>query len=173
MFGSEYPLRRQRMLGEGLFPFGRSFQRAVDSLMREVGERPITSSLSEFAPQIDVDEDDHEIRVYAELPGLTESDVEIIVEPNTLTLRGEKKEERRKGEKGWSRFVERSYGAFERTIPLRAGIDESKIQANFERGVLTVCLPKTEQARSQARRIPIQTGTQSKQLEESGKTART
>jgi len=173
MFGSEYPLRRQRLLGEGLFPFGRSFQRAVDSMMRDVAERPITPLLSEFAPQIDVDEDDHEIRVHAELPGLTENDVEIIVEPNALILRGEKKEERRKGEKGWSRFVERAYGAFERTVPLRADIEESKIQANFDRGVLTVCLPKTEQARSQARRIPIQVGAPTKQIEESAKTART
>lgn len=172
MFGSEYPLLRQRLLGERLFPFSRPFQRAIDTMMRDVAERPLVPLMTEFAPQIDVDEDDHEIKVYAELPGLTENDVEIIVEPNTLTLRGEKKEERRKGEKGWSRFVERAYGAFERTIPLRADVDESKIQANFDRGVLTITLPKTEQARSQARRIPIHVGAPAKQLEEGAKTSR-
>jgi HSP20 family molecular chaperone IbpA len=170
MLRSEYPLLPQSFLGEDVAPLFRSFRRAVDSMLKEPWEpTPVWSAPREFYPQVSVSEDDKLIRVQAELPGLKESDVEIVYEPGYLTVRGEKKEEEKR-ESGTTRFSECRYGSFERRIPLRSEVQEGQIQANFDRGVLTISLPKTEAARAQARRIPIKAGT-SPQIEAgSGKT---
>lgn len=157
MFRSEFPLRR-RLLGQEFFPIPRNFQRVMDSLLQDL-EEPLVSSPFAFSPQIDVDETEREVRVYAELPGLQESDVEIMYEPGVLILRGEKKEEeRREYPRGRGRWEERRYGSFERRIPLRSEVQEDQIQASFDRGVLTVVAPKTAEVRERARRIPIKLG---------------
>jgi len=83
--------------------------------------------------------------------------VEVLLAGNTLTLKGEKKEE--KEEKGKSFYhVERSYGTFQRTVPLPEGIDLKKIDAEFKNGVLTVKLPKTAEAKTKGRKVPIKSG---------------
>jgi HSP20 family protein len=159
MFRSDYPLRRGRLFGEEFLPIPRSFQRAIDSLLQDVIEPTAPALAWAFSPQVDVDEDEKQIKIMAELPGLAEGDVEIMYEPGQLILRGEKKEEeRRESPRGRGRYEERRYGAFERRIPLRAEVEEGQIQANFDRGVLTVTLPKSAEARAQARRIPIKLG---------------
>lgn len=159
MFRSEYPLRRSRLFGEEFLPFNRSFQRAIDSLLQDAWEPSITQLAAAFSPQIDVDEDEKQVKIMAELPGLNESDVEIVYEPGQLILRGEKREgEKREYPRGRGRYEERRYGAFERRIPLRSEIEEGQIQASFDRGVLTIALPKSAEARAQARRIPIKVG---------------
>jgi len=159
MFRSEYPFRRGRLFGEEILPAQRGFQRAIDSLLQDLLE-PASQPLAwTFSPQVDVDEDEKVVKVMAELPGLCESDVEITYEPGQLILRGEKKEEeKREIQRGRGRYEERRYGAFERRIPLRSEIEEGQIQANFDRGVLTITLPKSAEARAQARRIPIKAG---------------
>ncbi|MFN4897089.1 MAG: Hsp20/alpha crystallin family protein [Pseudomonadota bacterium] len=171
MFRSDYPFRRGRLFGEELLPIPRSFQRAIDSMLQDVWEPAQSMSVvSTFSPQIDVDEDEKQVKIMAELPGLTESDVEIVYEPGQLILRGEKKEEeKREYAKGRGRYEERRYGSFERRIPLRAEVEEGQIQANFDRGVLTICLPKSAEARAQARKIPIKLGAPSQQIEQSGR----
>jgi HSP20 family protein len=103
-------------------------------------------------PTIDVIERDKDVRVTAELPGLEEKDVEIQVEDNVLTLRGEKRTEIEDSERHYS---ERTYGRFERRIALPSEVDEDRASANFRNGVLTITLPKTEQARKHSKRIPI------------------
>ena len=164
MFRSDYPLRRSRLFGEELLPFNKNFQRAIDSLLQDVWEPSSTQFALSFSPQIDVDEDEKQVRIMAELPGLNENDIEIVYEPGQLILRGEKREgEKREGEKresprGRGRYEERRYGAFERRLPLRSDIEEGQIQASFDRGVLTITLPKSAEARAQARRIPIKVG---------------
>lgn len=170
MFRSEYPLRRGRLFGEEFLPIPRNFQRIIDSLLQDVMEPSSTPALAwAFSPQVDVDEDEKQIKVMAELPGLAESDVEIMYEPGQLILRGEKKEEeRRESPRGRGRYEERRYGAFERRIPLRAEVEEGQIQANFDRGVLTVTLPKSAEARAQARRIPVKLGAPT--IEQSSRT---
>lgn len=160
MFRSDYPTRRSRLFGEEFLPIPRSFQRAIDTLWQDMWEpsTQITSALA-FSPQVDVDEDEKQVRIMAELPGLQEGDVEIVYEPGSLILRGEKKEEeRREHPRGRGRYEERRYGSFERRIPLRAEIEEGQIQANFDKGVLTVVLPKSAEARAHAKRIPIKAG---------------
>jgi HSP20 family protein len=169
MFRSEYPFfrgagpGRRGLFGEDLLPIPRSFQRALDSMLQDIWEPlPALAISAAFSPQVDVDEDEKQVKVMAELPGLSEGDVEIVYEPGQLILRGEKREEeRREYPRGRGRYEERRYGAFERRIPLRAEIEEGQIQASFDKGVLTVSLPKSAEARAQARKIPIKLGASS------------
>ena len=91
--------------------------------------------------------------VTAELPGLSEKDVELTVHDGVLTLRGEKKGEHCDKDRGWS---ERYYGRFERSIALPDGADEAKCEAEFRDGVLTIRMPRSPGA-SRGRRIPIGT----------------
>ena len=103
-------------------------------------------------PQIEVKETDDGYRLTAELPGMSEKDVELSLDSGVLTLRGEKKAETSDQSRGYS---ERYYGAFERRI--RVGeVDQAKVNASFDRGVLTVDLPRPPEAQAHAKRIPIQ-----------------
>jgi HSP20 family protein len=157
MFRSEFPLRR-RLLGQEVFPVPRNLQRVMDSFLQDI-EEPMGSIAQAFSPHIDVEESDREVRVYAELPGLQENDVEIMYEPGVLVLRGEKKEEQHgESRRGRGRWEERRYGAFERRIPLQSEVQEDQIQASFDRGVLTVVVPKSAEVRERARRIPVKAG---------------
>jgi HSP20 family protein len=109
-------------------------------------------------PKMDVEETDKEYRVTAELPGLEERDVEVLLQDRVLTVRGEKKVEKTAGNRT---FRERYYGRFERQIALDRDIDESAISASFRNGVLTVTAPKSAQAVERAKRIPINLGGKS------------
>jgi HSP20 family protein len=91
------------------------------------------------------------MEVSAELPGMTEKDVEVEIANGVLTIRGEKKAERT-GEGKY--FTERYYGSFERAIPLE-DIQEDKVEASFKNGVLTISLPKSEKPREDIKRIAI------------------
>jgi HSP20 family protein len=105
------------------------------------------------APETDVVETEKEIRVVAEMPGLTRDNIEIDVENNVLTIRGEKRESRTEGEQGRWHLAERRYGTFSRSFVLPRDVDAESIQAGFQDGVLTVSVPKSEKARR--RRIEI------------------
>jgi HSP20 family protein len=168
MFRSNYPLRSSRLFGEELPTAPRSLQKAIDSVLQDMWEPYFTSSKFTFTPQIDVEEDEKQVRIVAELPGMQEQDIEIVYEPGSLVLRGEKKEEEHlEYPRGRGRYDERRYGAFERRIPLRAEVEEEEIQANFDRGVLVITLPKTEEVRAQAKKIPVQLGKSQGQIESS------
>lgn len=103
-------------------------------------------------PSIEVTETDNEVRVSAELPGMDEKDIEVMMDNGVLTVRGEKKSE---VEDKARSFTERSYGRFERRIPLPWEVEEDKIQASFRNGVLAIALPKSPKAAEQVKRIPI------------------
>ena len=107
-----------------------------------------------ISPRIELKEKDDEIVVRAELPGLHQEDVEVTLTDNVLSIRGEKKQEKTEKDEGYT-YSERSYGAFERRIPIDAEVLGDKVSAQFADGVLTVTLPKNPAAKSQARRIPI------------------
>ncbi|MDR3487501.1 MAG: Hsp20/alpha crystallin family protein [Bradyrhizobium sp.] len=106
------------------------------------------------AIRADVVEDDKEIRVTAELPGLDDRDIDIRIGDGMLTISGEKKIDREANEQGYV-LRERSFGRIERTLPLPDGIDADRAQATFKNGVLTVTIPKTSPAQNDARRIPV------------------
>jgi HSP20 family protein len=102
-------------------------------------------------PKIELSETDKALTVSAELPGMTEKDVQVEIANGVLTIKGEKKAERTDEGKY---FSERYYGAFERQIPLD-GVVEDNVEASFRDGVLTITLPKSDEARSGVRRIAI------------------
>lgn len=108
-----------------------------------------------FSPKIDLVEDQEKLTVTAELPGITEKDVEVTLNKGNLVIRGEKKEEREKREGQNSYFLERSYGSFMRQIPLSVEIDEDRINASYKNGILTIELPKSQRERSETKKISI------------------
>jgi HSP20 family protein len=103
-------------------------------------------------PNVEIAETDKEIRVSAEIPGLEEKDVEILLQDGVLTLRGEKHTETKDKDR---RFSECFHGHFERRIPVGTEVEEDKAQAAFKNGLLLVTLPKTERAQVQPKRIAI------------------
>ena len=123
--------------------------RGFDSGLPALG-RP--SSFGGGWPNVEVSDGEKEIRVTAEVPGLEEKDIEVLLEDGALTLKGEKKSETEDKDR---QFSERFYGRFERRIPLGYEVEDDKVSADFKNGVLTVALPKTEGARAKAKRIAI------------------
>lgn len=107
-------------------------------------------------PRIEVNETDKEIVVSAEIPGLDEKDVELLISDGRLILRGEKKAEVEDKDR---QFSERFYGRFERQIPLGVDIAEDKVEASFKNGVLKVTLPKGVAAQAKMKRIEINAPT--------------
>ncbi len=106
------------------------------------------------APAVDVTEDDKAYKIAAELPGMTEKDVDVSITGDMLVLKGEKRQEREEKEK--NRYLaERAYGAFQRSFVLPDGIDRDKISAEFSKGVLTLTLPKTQDAQKQQKKIEV------------------
>jgi HSP20 family protein len=103
-------------------------------------------------PSVEVAETDKDVRIVAELPGMDEKDVEVTVDDDVLTIRGEKKAEMEDKER---RFSERYYGHFERRIPLPFEVEDDKAEASFANGVLTVTLPKSPKAETKTKRIAI------------------
>jgi HSP20 family protein len=105
-------------------------------------------------PVVDLEEKDNEVVLNVELPGMTKEDIDLSVENNVLTLKGEKKVDRKEGEKesGFYRS-ERYFGSFERSFTLPAGVQADKAKATFQDGVLRLALPKKEEAKS--RKISI------------------
>lgn len=97
------------------------------------------------APAVDVIDKDNAIVVRADLPGLTEKDIQVSVENGMLTVRGSRQEEREAKEEDYYR-LERWSGSFSRTLPLPTGIDPDKIKATFKNGVLEIHVPKSQQA---------------------------
>jgi HSP20 family protein len=137
------------------------FQREMDRLFEEFRRGFDLPTLTRgeriggyLAPRIDVSEKDDEIIVSAELPGLEEKDVDVTLTDNVLLIRGEKKQEKEERERGYT-YTERSYGSFERRIPIDAEVLADKVSAGFKNGVLTVTLPKSPEAQKHVRRIPI------------------
>lgn len=134
------------------------FRREMDSLMenffRGVEGGAFESRLGVFSPKVDVTEGEKEITVSAELPGMDEKDIELSLTKDSLTIRGEKKQEKEEKTTDYYR-TERSYGSFVRAIPLPVEIDEEKVEASFKKGLLTVTLPKTEKAVKETKKIPI------------------
>jgi HSP20 family protein len=105
-------------------------------------------------PRVDVRENPDEIVVEAELPGIDEKDVTVTLDAGILRISGEKKIEREEKKDDYH-LTERSYGSFRRTFRVGDSIDETKVAANFDKGVLTVKLPKRPGATKTERRIPI------------------
>lgn len=105
-------------------------------------------------PNIEVSEADKELKITAELPGLEQKDIEVEIANGVLAIRGEKKTETEDKDR---LFSERTYGRFERRIPVDE-VEQDKVSASFKNGVLTVTLPKSPSAQQQVRRIAVNGG---------------
>jgi HSP20 family protein len=128
--------------------------RLFDDVFNGLNLAPRTANLMEgrFSwPRVELSETEKALQVTAELPGMEEKDVQVELANGVLCIRGEKKVE---GENNDRLFSERYYGSFQRQIPLE-GVQEEKAEASFKNGVLTVTLPKSDEARSSVRRIAI------------------
>jgi len=126
------------------------FRRELSSIFDDFFDLKSTG-LTDFhwAPAVDVEETKNEINVKADIPGLSEKDLNVTLENNVLTISGEKKEERKEEAKDHHYIVsERKYGSFSRSIRLPEGIKSDGITAKFKNGVLNVSIPKTEQEKT-------------------------
>jgi HSP20 family protein len=136
-------------------PF-RALRNEVERLFESFDWRQGLSG-ADLMPRIDVCETDGEIDIDAELPGLTEKDIDVTLSGDTLIIRGEKKAEREEKKKNYH-VSERSYGSFSRSIPLPFEADANKVSAKFDKGVLHIAIPKPPEAASKSAKIPVKTG---------------
>lgn len=155
---------------KSLMPFGRrdvaedpftAMRREMDRMFEEMTKsfslaRP-AFGLGVMAPRVDMRETDTAVEIQAELPGVTEQDIEVQLADGILTLKGEKKQEREEKEKGYY-LMERSYGSFLRQIPIPVEVEEDKVEAKFDKGVLSIILPKKPEAQTKTKKIEIKTG---------------
>jgi len=132
-------------------PFSGDLHRLFNTLFEDRD----SSVQQRWMPAMDLVEADDHFLLKADLPGLSEEDVSIEVRDNALTISGERKAEHERRERGWYR-VERSFGRFSRSLTLPEGVDPDGISASFDRGVLSVTIPKPEQRKP--RKIQIGTG---------------
>ena len=116
-----------------------------------------TEPTSLATPNLDVRENENQFVFEADLPGIDDKDVEVVVRDGVLTLKGEKKAERDE-KKDTYHLVERSYGRFERSFQLPDSADQEKIKAEFDKGVLRIIVPKRPEAAKTQKKIPIGKG---------------
>lgn len=153
--------------GDRIMGLRQEMDRLFDSFLGGFPTSPFTrpgAGLEPFAPlgrffgattpAVDLVEKETAFELSAELPGLDEGDIDVTLSNDMLTIKGEKKEEHE--EKGEGRYLsERRYGSFERAFRLPDGVDRDKIDAQFDKGILTLVLPKTKEAQKRSRKIAV------------------
>ena len=125
-----------------------SLRKEMDRLFERFVEPvwPEASTLGEWEPKLDVSESKDAITVKAELPGVEQKDIAVSLQEGVLTIKGEKEAEKEEKDKQYHR-VERSYGAFYRSVRLPAPVEADKVTATFKDGVVTITLPKAPEAK--------------------------
>jgi HSP20 family protein len=170
---SKLAVKNEKSSTPGEFrPFD-TLRRQVDQLFRDFDRgwdvwQPFNRSMFDLAPAwptemtwgtvpaVDVAEHEKAFEITAELPGLDEKNIDIKVANGVLTIKGEKSEEKERKEKDYH-LSERRYGSFRRSFNLPPGVDADKIDARFQKGVLTVTLPKSTEAQKQEKKIEVKT----------------
>ena len=132
----------------------RDMDRFWDSFL-EGGLRRRTEEGGEWLPSLDIAETKNELVVKCEIPGMDPKDIDISLSDGMLTIKGEKKQEREEKEADYH-LVERSYGAFTRSVQLPKGVESDKISASYKDGVLKVRLPKSEEAKKKEIKIKVE-----------------
>ena len=134
-----------------------SLQDQVNRLFNDVFERQGgESSLTAWAPSVDIYETEHELVVKGDLPDIDPKDLDIRVENNILTIRGERKFEKKVNEENYLR-VERAYGSFARSFTLANTVNSDAIKAEYQNGVLTLTIPKKEEAKPKQIKVNVAT----------------
>ncbi|WP_245638524.1 Hsp20/alpha crystallin family protein [Croceicoccus bisphenolivorans] len=154
--GQDIAPRQEERVDHPVMSLHRDINRLFDDMFRGFSMPSLPSIGRSLGwPRVELSENDREIRVTAELPGMEEKDIEISLDDQQLVIRGEKNSETSDEERGYS---ERSYGRFQRRIGLPSLIDEDKVEAAFRNGVLTVTVPRTAEAAKGLKMIPINAG---------------
>ena len=139
-------------------PFGEvgSFRGEMDKLWdRFFGERPLAGRLAEgWSPSVDISENEDNLLIKAELPGLETKDVNVSISGDLLTIKGEKKKEKEEKDEHHY-YMERYSGSFERSFRIPVGVKADKVEAVFDKGVLKVILPKVEEAKKKEIEIKV------------------
>ena len=123
-----------------------------DSFSPEAQDQSLTTS--SFAPAVDVYEDEHNITLKIEVPGIDEKDIDVRIENNTLTVHGERKFEKEEKEENFRR-VERQYGSFTRSFTLPTTVDAEKVSANYDKGILKISLAKKAEAKPKQIKVNV------------------
>ncbi|HXY52539.1 MAG TPA: Hsp20/alpha crystallin family protein [Terriglobales bacterium] len=133
-----------------------TLQERMNRLFREsfaeAGQEALMSTT--FAPPVDVYEDEHNVTLKIEVPGIEEKDIDVRIENNTLTVHGERKFEKEEKEENFRR-VERQYGSFTRTFTLPNTVDVDKVSASYDKGVLKIALPKKAEAKPKQIKVNV------------------
>ena len=142
--------------GLDLFDDLGNFQQEMNRLFDVTLQRPFKLDNGDklWAPAVDIVDEKDQIKVRADLPGLKKEDIEVSVDNDVLTIKGEKKEEKETKGKDYIRS-ERYYGAFHRAFSLPASVDASKVNAAYKEGVLEITLPKKEGAKPKQTKVEI------------------
>ena len=132
------------------------FRREMDDLFNRIfGETSLSKiGLGKWQPLVDISETDTDIIIKAELPGIDAKDVDVSITGDRLTIKGEKQQEKEEKEENRYRS-ERYYGTYERVINLPASIVENKTEATFDKGILTITLPKVEKIKNKQVKIKV------------------
>ena len=135
----------------------RSLRHEINSLFDRVWEDwpQMARGVGDFNPSLDLTEEQDEYLITAEIPGVEKEDLDISLDNRMLTIRGEKKEERKEEKEGRT-YHERRFGRFQRSVPLPSEVEEEKIKADLHDGVLRIRLPKSEEAKKQSRQITVE-----------------
>lgn len=137
-------------------PFRENFglESQVNRMFNELLGRTQESNLTSWAPAVDIMENEHELVVKADLPDIKPEELDIRVENNILTIRGERKFEKKVDEKNYLR-VERSYGSFARSFSLANTVNSEAIKADYKDGVLSLTIPKREEAKPKQIKVSV------------------
>jgi HSP20 family protein len=134
-----------------------ALQDRINRAFREsytAGAHDESLTTSSFAPAVDVYEDEHQVTLKIEVPGIDEKDIDVQVENNTLTVHGERKIEKEEKEENYRR-VERHYGTFTRTFTLPQTVDAESVSATYDKGVLNIALPKKAEAKPKQIKVNV------------------
>ena len=138
-----------------------SLQDQINRLFNDIaGRTSDESSLTAWAPAVDIYETEHELVVKADVPEVDPKDLDIRVENNVLTIRGERKFEKKVDEDNYLR-VERAYGSFSRSFSLANTVNTDAIKADYHNGVLTLTIPKREEAKPKQIKVSVGAGASS------------
>jgi HSP20 family protein len=146
-----------------------TLQDRMNRLFRETqgNSQDETLTSSSFAPAVDVYEDEHNVTLKIEVPGIDEKAIDVRIENNTLTVHGERKIEKEEKEENYRR-VERQYGSFTRTFNLPPSVDAEKVQADYDKGVLNITLPKKAEAKPKQIKVNVGQSAGQKTIESKG-----
>ena len=158
------PLREFATMQDRMHRMNRLFR---ESYSPESPEEALTTT--SFAPPVDIYEDEHNITLKLEVPGIDEKDIDVRIEGNTLTVHGERKIEKEEKEENFRR-VERQYGSFTRSFTLPSSVDLSQVSADYAQGVLNIKLAKKAEAKPKQIKVNV-TGEKTLEAKAPGKAA--